>query len=60
MSAQNHETERLHRRIRQLQSEYEQQERQKEIAFSKLAEQLEKAQKRIVELEEQYLKRNVE
>ena len=51
MSAQNHETERLHRRIRQLQTEYENQEKQKEIAFRALAQQLELAQKRIVELE---------
>ena len=56
MSAQNHETERLHRRIRQLQTEYELQEKQKEIALKTLVEQLEIAQKRIIELEMKYLK----
>ena len=38
MSAHNHETERLLKRIRQLQTEYEQQENQKEIALKTLAE----------------------
>ena len=51
MSAQTHETERLHRRIRQLQTEYEQQENLKEIAFKALLEKFEAAQKRIIELE---------
>lgn len=51
MSAQNHETERLHKRIRQLQIEYEQQEKKKESALRALVEQLEIANKRIIELE---------
>jgi hypothetical protein len=56
MSAHNHETERLLRRIRQLQTDYEIQEKQKENALKTLAEQLEIAQKRIVELESKYIK----
>ncbi len=59
MSAHNHETERLLKRIRQLQTEYELQENQKEMALRTLAEQLEIAQKRIVELESKYIKHEI-
>ena len=56
MSAQNHETERLHKRIRQLQLEYKELENQKEIAYKALLEQFENSQKRIAELESNYRK----
>jgi hypothetical protein len=56
MSAQNHETERLHRRIRQLQLEYKELENQKEFSYKVLLEQLENSQKRIAELESNYIK----
>ena len=60
MSAQNHETERLHKRIRQLQIEYEQQEKKKESALRALVEQLEIANKRIIELETKNINNDVE
>ena len=60
MSAQNHETERLLKRIRELQMEYEQQEKKKESALRSLVEQLEIAKKRIVELETKYINKDVE
>jgi hypothetical protein len=57
MSGQTHETERLLRRIRELQIEYEKQERLKEIAYKTLVEKFEAAQERIIELETKYLKK---
>ncbi len=55
MSAQTHETERLLRRIRELEIEYEAQERLKENTHMELVKKLEAAQMRIQELESQVL-----
>jgi hypothetical protein len=57
MSGQTHETERLLRRIRELQIEYEKQEKIKEIAYKTLVEKFEAAQERIIELETKYVKK---
>jgi hypothetical protein len=60
MSGQTHETERLLRRIRELQIEYEKQEKLKELAYKTLVEKFEAAQERIVELESKYFKKDGE
>jgi hypothetical protein len=60
MSGQTHETERLLRRIRELQIEYEKQEIIKETAYKTLIEKFEAAQERIIELETKYLKNDGE
>ncbi len=60
MSGQTHETERLLRRIRELQVEYEKQEKVKETAYKSLVEKFEAAQKRIIELETKYLNKDVD
>jgi len=60
MSGQTHETERLLRRIRELQVEYEKQEKIKETAYKSLVEKFEAAQKRIIELETKYLNKDVD
>jgi hypothetical protein len=60
MSGQTHETERLLRRIRELQIEYEKQEKLKEIAYKTLVEKFEAAQERIIELETRHIKKDEE
>jgi hypothetical protein len=54
MSAQTHYTEKLLRRIRELELEYEEQEKLKIVAHKVLVEKLEAAERRILELEAQY------
>jgi hypothetical protein len=51
MCAQTHYTEKLNRKISELQAEYEALERRKEYELSALVKKLEAAQQRILELE---------
>ena len=59
MSALNHYTEKLLMRINKLKAEYEALEKHKDCAYKAIEEKLEVAQKKICELESQYITKDM-